>query len=105
MKFLKNQKSKCVPFILVLLTFEVIGQISANTACMVDQCRTCEDNTTNKCRVCESGYYLRTLMGAERGDTYNFCWSVFWLWVYIGLAVLAVLFTLLLFGLFYYLGL
>lgn len=54
----------------------LISNTYQNRRCVVDQCKTCRYVNIDTCEACESGYYLRTFQGDDKGRPYNACWSI-----------------------------
>ena len=89
---------------LFIVLFGLAGAQTPSTVCIVDQCMTCNDKTTNTCVACKTGYYLKTYTGQERGDTYNDCWSTFKFWLYLIIGILCLIALIGLFIASFYLG-
>ena len=69
--------------------------VYSNPKCIVDMCQICANEKEQVCSTCESGYYLKTYTGTEKGKTYNHCFSnsSYW-WYFFGLFLALLLISL-----------
>lgn len=72
-----HRKNRSKQYILLFLLFATLIEFSAQVKkCVVDQCKKCSYTNIDTCEECESGYYLRTWFGEDKGRDYNACWSI-----------------------------
>ena len=82
MRLIKSKPKRTSPKLPFMMVLATLGAISTpilaqtnSSNCIVDQCKVCRYKTIDQCDECQSGYYLRTFYGKEKGRDYNACWS------------------------------